>query len=213
MNRKYRIETSLRTQYINTEGMSLVDEFEDFYPNRILGSYQTDSGIIYVIERPSNSSHILIISTKNDFLYTHKENNTMETDRLLINTRMPVYSSYDNSGCWIIAIVVIVCLSILGLGISVGVISQLDNKLINGDNICPQFPNVTSFSMTKQLLSQWHWDYKINEFSGYARMKCPSVEYDSMLFLNGDLAAYIDGKILTVISTSYIMIVLVKVCI
>jgi hypothetical protein len=50
-DKKIRLQTKLRNQYILTSGTSIISEQTDKYPNRILSSIKTDNGYIYVIER------------------------------------------------------------------------------------------------------------------------------------------------------------------
>lgn len=101
---------------------------------------------------------------------------------------------------------IIVCILIfIGFGASVAAIYDEHQKLTKGSNNCPQFPaNLTSFTLEKQLSSQWHWTYGISEFSGSVQLLCPTTQYDTGLWLDGSFAAYVDGKILTTVSRSNI---------
>jgi hypothetical protein len=94
---------------------------------------------------------------------------------------MPSKSSLCVIGCG----VVLICAAILGVGISVAVIAKQDPSLISSGNVCPSVPtNVTSFSLEKDLLSQWHWKYSVanaNGWSGFSRLKCTSYTYDAIL--------------------------------
>ena len=103
-----------------------------------------------------------------------------------------------------ISFVTIILSIILGFGISIGVINKNNNNLISDSNICGSFPNVTSFTMRKQFRNQWHWRYNIKEFSGFGVIRCPTNEYDSLIYVDDKIVGYIDGKIFTVENLSYI---------
>lgn len=51
-DRKIRLQTKLRNQYILTNGMSIITETSKKNPNKILQSIKTDNGYIYLIEQP-----------------------------------------------------------------------------------------------------------------------------------------------------------------
>ena len=51
-NRKLRIQPLLTGQTFLTDGTSIINERDDRTPNRILQSIKTDSGYIYLIEKP-----------------------------------------------------------------------------------------------------------------------------------------------------------------
>lgn len=97
-----------------------------------------------------------------------------------------------------------VILILFGLAISVITIYTDNNAVVDSSVACQLFPNVTSFSLEKQLTKQWHWEYDFNEFNGYVRMKCPTTQYDAALYLNNQLVSFVDGKIVTVVSKAYI---------
>ena len=51
-DRKIRLQTKLRNQYILVSNTSIISETSDRNPNRILSSIKTDNGYIYIIEQP-----------------------------------------------------------------------------------------------------------------------------------------------------------------
>jgi uncharacterized protein YxjI len=103
----------------------------------------------------------------------------------------------------ITAVTFIACM--IGLGIWVSVIYSNSKNLISKNNTCGSFPsNTTHYTLKKKFYNQVHWRYNIQEFSGYVQLICPTVEYDSILYVNDDIVGYIDGKILTTVSRSYI---------
>lgn len=106
----------------------------------------------------------------------------------------------------LIIVGVIVC--IVGFGISEVVIFTNGIKYLSSDTICKRFPtNLTNVEANKILSSQWNWAYKKenfnqgNTFTIKIQQKCPTATHDANVYLNGDLVARTDGKIITATST------------
>lgn len=70
---------------------------------------------------------------------------------------------------------------------------------------CPTFPsNLTYYTATKDILSQYHWTYNFDQFSGSIYQKCPTINHDAKVELGGNVVALSDGKTFTTVSTNYI---------
>ena len=76
---------------------------------------------------------------------------------------------------------------VVGLGISDAVIYGQSKKFTPDGDDCPMFPaNLTSYTLDKQLLKQWKWQYNFPEFQGFAQKRCPTVT-------GGDVDVYLHG--------------------
>jgi hypothetical protein len=98
------------------------------------------------------------------------------------------------------------CLVTIGFGASVAHIYNQRELLISHNNVCPRFDSSTaSLVMEKRFFSQWHWRYAFEDsVDGDVRMMCPTTQYDTALYIGGDFAAYIDGKIFSTQTRSHI---------
>jgi hypothetical protein len=115
-----------------------------------------------------------------------------------------ITSLFTTTGA-IIMFLALVLLFIVVSGISDSVIYSNYKHITDGSNACPTFPhNITSFSLEKQIFNQQHWRYNIQEFNGYVQLMCPVTQYDAAVYLNDDFAGFIDGKMLSTVSKSYV---------
>ncbi len=102
--------------------------------------------------------------------------------------------------------IIVLILSIIGLGISEAVIFSEGTNYPSGD--CGIFPtNITSFSPKKDLTSLWKWTYNfsINNKKGKIQRVCPSLKNeDTNIFYDGHLVARSMGEILSTVSKTHI---------
>jgi len=128
---------------------------------------------------------------------------------ILIYPAKFTHLSYQKMSCFnenhkIIISVIIVFVILLGFGISEVVIYTKGIKF--GSSPCSQFPsNLTYYTATKDILSQWHWRYEFDQFLGSIYQKCPTLTHDARIEIGGTLVAGSDGKVFTVVSQNYIL--------
>ena len=103
-----------------------------------------------------------------------------------------------------IAVAVCIALVVIGFGISVAVIHGEQDYSLSHHEDCPEFPHLDKFIAEKRLWDQWHWTYKVKEYSGRIEHYCPTVKHDVNVFLEGKFAGRSDGKIVTAVSKTYI---------
>jgi hypothetical protein len=103
-----------------------------------------------------------------------------------------------------ILIVGAIFLILLGFGISEIVIYEGRDHSLSGDHDCPEIERLDKFTAEKQLWDQWHWTYKIQEYSGRIEHYCPTLKHDVNIFYEGKFAGRSDGKIVTAVSKTYI---------
>ena len=102
-----------------------------------------------------------------------------------------------------IGAIVLAVVALVGFGISEIAIHSKGTAYSSSD--CPSFPaNLTSWTATKQYLSQWNWEYQFDQFDGYIYQKCPTLTHDAKVKLGGALTAVSDGKVFSVLSENYI---------
>lgn len=97
------------------------------------------------------------------------------------------------------------CLGVIliGLGFSEYFIYSSGHGYPGGT--CGQFPkDLTSFTATKKIFSQWKWTYEFEEFDGKIEQVCPSSQRDVNVIVGDKLAVRSDGKILSTVSKTYI---------
>lgn len=77
--------------------------------------------------------------------------------------------------------------------------------------LCQEFPaNLTTFTATKKLMSQWNWRYDFDDFPGKIEHVCPSANHDVNVYVGLEkgksvhLAARSDGKIMTTVTRTYV---------
>ena len=109
----------------------------------------------------------------------------------------------NQSACYLIGAICFVAI-LIGFGISEIVILTEGNKYVTYSQECTQFPNITSFTAEKQIFSQWHWTYKFLQFDGGIEQKCPTLQHDTNIYVNGNLVARSDGKILSLVTLTYV---------
>jgi hypothetical protein len=86
-------------------------------------------------------------------------------------------------------------------------IHDASNRVYQSSNtVCPNMRalNLTRFTATKKILSQWNWRYEVNEFDSKVVQRCNTVQHDVDVFFNGDFIGRTDGKIATTVSKNYI---------
>jgi hypothetical protein len=95
---------------------------------------------------------------------------------------------------------------IFGFGLSVAIIYDKRNHYLQQHEHCPTFSKVDKFLAEKQVLSQWHWRYKVRNsgIKSKAELYCPTIQKDSNIFMNGIFVGRSDGKILTTVSKTFI---------
>lgn len=80
-------------------------------------------------------------------------------------------------------------LGIIGFALSRFIIYQKGRELPHFAYSCGSFPpNITSFSASKQVLSQWQWKYSFEQFDGYIMHHCPHRGVD--IYVDGQLSAH-----------------------
>lgn len=100
------------------------------------------------------------------------------------------------TGCLIVLILV-------SVGISDILIFRSGTTYPKGE--CGAFPsNLTRFSASKQILSQWHWTYTFDQFKGAITHNCPSRTGDVNVYVNGMLAARSEGKLISLVQKTLI---------
>jgi heme/copper-type cytochrome/quinol oxidase subunit 2 len=96
--------------------------------------------------------------------------------------------------------VVLAIILTLGFGIYGAVEYSNRNKYEDSSYTCGTFGNMTSLSMRKVLLSQWHWRYDAHpqgEDFGYFKQRCPTFTHDAKVFQDNKLSLVTDGKIVS----------------
>ena len=115
---------------------------------------------------------------------------------------------YTNSNMrdifWLGGCALFFTLVLFGFGISEIVIYTQGTAYTPNSTDCPLFPNITQVTATKKIWSQWHWTYEFEEFSGQIRQVCPSLQHDTGVYLDGALVSRSDGKIMSLVSLTYI---------
>ena len=70
-----------------------------------------------------------------------------------------------------------------------------NDPIASSNQECGLMPmNITSMTLTKQPLSQWHWKYDIDG-EGYVQMRCPTMRYDLNIYYNDMPVGRTDGKL------------------
>jgi len=96
-------------------------------------------------------------------------------------------------------------LAMLSFGIAEIVIYKKSKETTSPSTSCPVFPNVTTFSLEKQILSQWHWRYDFSDdLDVNIQQSCPTTTHDSILYIDGQVSAMTDGKFFSTVSKTYI---------
>ena len=103
--------------------------------------------------------------------------------------------------CILSIILLIIC--VIGLGITDIAIYSKSKKV--GTYPCPLLnpKNLTTYTATKDLWSQWNWRYDFDQFTGSIKQQCPTTNHDTVLE-SGTLVAYTDKKTFSIYSTNYI---------
>lgn len=84
----------------------------------------------------------------------------------------------------------------LGFGIYATVLYAKRNDFKSDNYICGSYENITSMSMSKNILSIWNWKYTSSY--GYFEHMCPTFTHDANIYRGNQLAMRTDGKIFTV---------------
>lgn len=97
-------------------------------------------------------------------------------------------------------------LVVLGFGISVVVIYSNGMKFESTQYLYPNFTTIQTYTAKKDIVNtRWTYDLNIPGFSGQIKQKCPTINHDADLYIDGKLVGRTDRKTLDFNQKNYIL--------
>jgi len=116
--------------------------------------------------------------------------------------------NYDNLNTFFNKKYAIYCIMFLGIvtyiGLGISLIVIGNNPYTSQNIECPTFPNTSMLVAKKEIVSQWAWKYIYQSMNGYFKQYCPTTQHDVDIYLNKQLVARSDQKIISTVSMNYI---------
>ncbi len=105
-----------------------------------------------------------------------------------------------------VATIVFGIIALLSFGISVVVIYSNGIKFESSLHPYPDFASIGTYTATVDVINtQWTYDLDVKGFSGKIQQKCPTVNHDADLYINGKLVGRTDRKTLDINQLNYIL--------
>ncbi len=97
-------------------------------------------------------------------------------------------------------------LTILAFGISVCVIYSTGTKFESSLYPYPDFASIQTYTADIDVINtRWTYDLNVPGYSGKIQQKCPTLNHDADLYINGHLIARTDRKTLSLNQMNYIL--------